>query len=105
MNSESVGRRIKSIRQSKGITQEGLAEMAGLSPNHVSVIERGVKVPQLDSFVAICNALGVSADALLIDVVDEAKVSYASELSDLLKGQPRDIQMRILRAVRAAIEV
>ena len=105
MNSESVGRRIKSIRQSKGITQEGLAEMAGLSPNHVSVIERGVKVSQLDSFVAICNALGVSADALLIDVVDEAKVSYASELSDLLKGQPRDIQMRILRAVRAAIEV
>ena len=103
MNSEAVGKRIKSVRQSKGITQEQLAELAGLSPNHMSAIERGIKMPQLDSFVAICNALGVSADTLLIDVVVEAADCYASELSDLLKGQPHEIQMRILRAVRAAI--
>lgn len=35
----------------------------------MSVIERGVKVPKLDTFVAIANALDVSADTLLIDVV------------------------------------
>ena len=41
-----------------------------LSPTHVSVIERGLKVTKLDTFVAIANALDVSADTLLIDVVD-----------------------------------
>ena len=36
----------------------------------MSVIERGLKVTKLDTFVAIANALDVSADTLLIDVVD-----------------------------------
>lgn len=54
--------------------------MVDLSPTHVSVIERGLKIPNLDSFVAIANALGVSADSLLIDVVDHATESAACEL-------------------------
>lgn len=105
MDNQAIGKRLRDARVAKGMTQEELAERAGLSPNHISVIERGIKSPQLDSFVSVCNALGVSADAVLIDVVDAATESAVSELSELLSGQPRDVQIRILRAVRAAIEV
>ena len=103
MNDRAVGKRIKALREAKGFTQEQLSEKAGISTNHLSVIERGIKTPQLDTFVAICNALDASADTLLIDVVERATDCYASELSKLLKEQPHDIQMRIFRAVRAAI--
>ena len=103
MDNQAVGKRIRNARVAKGLTQEQLAEMAGLSPNHISVLERGIKSPQLDSFVSVCNALGVSADAMLIDVVDAATEYVASELSRLLQNQPRDIQKRIIRAVNAAI--
>lgn len=105
MDNQAIGKRLRDARVAKGMTQEELAERAGLSPNHISVIERGIKSPQLDSFVSVCNALGVSADTVLIDVVDAATESAVSELSELLRGQPRDVQIRILRAVRAAIEV
>ena len=69
MDLKAVGQRIKAAREAKNLTQEELAALVNLSTTHVSVIERGLKVTKLDTFVAIANALDVSADALLIDVV------------------------------------
>ena len=88
MDLKAVGQRIKSAREAKNLTQEELAALVNLSPTHVSVIERGLKVTKLDTFVAIANALDVSADTLLIDVVAEwyDKLGRASSSSffDLL---------------------
>lgn len=66
MDAQIVGQRIKAAREARGLTQEALAAMVDLSPTHISVIERGLKTPNLDSFVAIANALSVSADAYLL---------------------------------------
>ena len=66
MDLKAVGQRIKSAREAKNLTQEELAALVNLSPTHVSVIERGLKVTKLDTFVAIANALDVSADTLTI---------------------------------------
>ena len=69
MDLKAVGQRIKAAREAKNLTQEELAALVNLSTTHVSVIERGLKVTKFDTFVAIANALDISADALLIDVV------------------------------------
>ena len=37
-----LGQRIKTARESAGLTQSGLAELADISTNHVSALERGV---------------------------------------------------------------
>ena len=71
---------------------------------HVSVIERGTKIPRLDTFVAIANALEVSGDALLLDVVDHAAESQASDLSAALEGLPWEEKRRILKVVRTLME-
>ena len=70
MDQKAIGRRIKAARERKGLTQEELAEEVDLSPMHVSVIERGVKLPKLETLINIANALDVSADVLLQDVVN-----------------------------------
>ena len=57
MDLRIIGCRIKEIREKKNLTQEELADLAEISPTHISVIERGVKVPKLDTFIAIANAL------------------------------------------------
>lgn len=62
MDLKAVGQRIKAAREAKNLTQEELAALVSLSPTHVSVIERGLKVTKLDTFIAIANALDVSAD-------------------------------------------
>ena len=70
MNQKAIGRRIKAAREKKRLTQEQLAEYVDLSPMHVSVIERGVKLPKLETLINIANVLDVSADVLLQDVVN-----------------------------------
>ena len=104
MDAIAVGRRIKAAREVKHMTQEKLAETIDLSTDHISVIERGVKVPRLDTFVAIANALEVSADDLLLDVVDHAAQHQISELGEELASVPVEQQRRILNAVRAFLE-
>lgn len=98
MDLKAVGQRIKAAREAKNLTQEELAALVNLSTTHVSVIERGLKVTKLDTFVAIANALDVSADALLIDVVTHSVTGVTNELSDMIEKLPKDEQKRILNA-------
>ena len=104
MDLKAVGQRIKAAREAKNLTQEELAALVNLSTTHVSVIERGLKVTKLDTFVAIANALDVSADSLLIDVVTHSVTGVSNELSDTIGKLPKDEQKRILNAVRALVD-
>ena len=104
MDGKAVGRRIKEAREKRHLTQEELAARIDISPTHVSVIERGTKIPRLDTFVAIANALEVSGDALLLDVVDHAAESQASDRSAALEGLPWEEKRRILKVVRTLME-
>ena len=104
MDLKAVGQRIKAAREARNLTQEELAALVNLSTTHVSVIERGLKVTKLDTFVAIANALDVSADSLLIDVVTHSVTGVTNELSDMIEKLPKDEQKRILNAVRALVD-
>lgn len=70
INFDNLGNgRMKKARAEKKLTQEQLAEIVGITPSHMSCIERAKAMPSLDAFIAICNVLEVSADAMLADYV------------------------------------
>ena len=100
----AIGARIKAARERAGLTQEDLAAELEMSPTHISVLERGVKAPKLETLVKIANALHVSTDTLLQDVVHYAADGIASELSSAVSRLSKKDQERILNAVRALIE-
>ena len=104
MDLRIVGLRIKEAREAKGLTQEALASIVDLSPTHVSVIERGLKATKLDTFVAIANALEVSADFLLIDVVTNATAGTVTELSEMISKLPEKEKRKVLKVVKTLIE-
>ena len=104
MDAKAVGQRIKAAREKKNLTQEDLAALVEISPTHVSVIERGAKIPRMDTFVAIANVLEVSADSLLVDVVDHAASSVASELSAAIENLPHNEKMHILKVIDVLLE-
>ena len=104
MDMIAIGSRIKEARERAHLTQEELAEIVDISPTHMSVIERGVKTPKLDTFVKIANALHLSADALLQDVVMPVTDSIIAELSVRIGRLPQKEQNRILNAIRALTE-
>lgn len=103
MNTGNVGKRIKAAREHRGFTQEQLSEMVGLSPMHISVIERGVKPPKLDTFIKIANALGVSSDQLLQDEVNNAGEAVTTEISKMVQGLPKQNQQLIAHCIKAYI--
>ena len=53
----------------KSYRHEDLAEKTGLSVNYIRMVQRGDKVPSLEIFINILNALDVSADMVLADVL------------------------------------
>ncbi len=104
MDLQAIGARIKTAREAKGMTQEDFAAALDLSRNHISVIERGVKAPKLETFVAIANELGVSADTLLFDVIDHASDSVTSEIMESISRLPKADQNRILNVIKALLD-
>ena len=104
MESGKIGKRIQEARKARGLTQAELSQLVDITPKYLSNIECGAKVPRLETFIAIANALGVSADELLVDVVDHATSGVASELSAAIEDLPHDEKMRILKAVSALVE-
>ena len=69
MDKLTTGDRIKETRKMRGLTQEQLAEKVDITLEYISQIERGLKVPSMQVFVGLVDALDVSADYLLRDYV------------------------------------
>jgi transcriptional regulator with XRE-family HTH domain len=55
----SLGERVRSLRQQRGLTQARLAHALDLSVAYVSLIERGGRNPPYTTVVQIAAALGV----------------------------------------------
>ena len=104
MDLRAIGARIKAARERAGITQEDLAAELEMSPTHISVLERGLKAPKLETLVNIANALHVSSDMLLQDVVLYAADGLATELSATISKLSPKEQERVLNAIRALTE-
>ncbi len=96
----AIGRRVRAERQKKKLTQERLGELCGLSTAHIGHIERGTRVPSLQTVCDIAATLDVSIDALLIDTLNGPQQVLAA-VGAQLRGK-NDAQVRtFLNAVKA----
>ncbi len=88
MELKTVGKNIRKFRVAKKLTIEKFAELANLSPNYISMIERGERTPSLETFIDIVNALGVSADMVLSQVVEASYTVKNTMLDEKLSNLP-----------------
>lgn len=81
-----VGARLKQLRQARRLTQEALAERAGLSYKFIGEVERGRGNPTLTTLAALANALGVSLIDLLGVEADRPRLTprQATQVRDAL---------------------
>lgn len=81
-----VGRRIRELRQERGLFQEKLAEEAGLHRTYIGRIERGEENIGVEELLRIAAALGTSATAVLAVIADTAQDTGASDAQESVKG-------------------
>jgi transcriptional regulator with XRE-family HTH domain len=64
----ALGHAIRNLRLTKGLTQEALAEAAGLHPRYVSDVERGRRNIGFVNLDRLAAALGVDLPAFMAEV-------------------------------------
>ena len=70
---EALGVQLRRIRQERGERLADTAECAGVSPQYLSEIERGLKEPSSEMIAAVAGALDVSLVDLTVAVGDELR--------------------------------
>ena len=103
MEPETIGRNIKKYRIEKKLRQEDLAEKTDLSANYIGMIERGEKIPSLETFISILNALEISADMVLADVLKQGYVVKNSLFSEDMQKLSQDDRERIYLVIETLI--
>lgn len=95
INYGDVGVRIREVRTRRGITQEKLAELADISPQHMNRIENATRNTSVEAVYRIAEALEVAPDALLYGSIGPSRVDYDMELRELLQDC-NDFEMHVL---------
>jgi transcriptional regulator with XRE-family HTH domain len=61
----AFGKRVRELRKERNWSQEKLAEISGLHPNYIGMIERGERNPSLLNIVKIASAYNLNLSELL----------------------------------------
>lgn len=99
MKLDTIGKNIRKFREIKKLRQEDLAEKTDLTTNYIGMIERGKKIPSLETFINILNSLGVSADMVLSDVLDNGYKVKDSLLNEKLEKLVPEDRNRIYEVI------
>ncbi|MET0531399.1 MAG: helix-turn-helix transcriptional regulator [Microvirga sp.] len=60
-----VARNLKRLRKERGLSQEELADLAGLNRNYIGMIERQENAATVDTLEALAEALQIDAIKLI----------------------------------------
>ena len=99
MKLDTIGKNIRKFREIKKLRQEDQSEKTDLTTNYIGMIERGEKIPSLETFINILNSLGVSADMVLSDVLDNGYTVKDSLLNEKLEKLVPEDRNRIYEVI------
>ena len=103
MQLDTIGKNIRKYRLAKNMRQEDLAEAIGLSSNYIGMMERGEKIPSLETFISILNALNVSADVILCDVTNTGFTVKNTILTEKLERLSTHDRARIYEVIETLL--
>lgn len=103
MTKQEFGRRLRKARKAQGDTMECFAEKVGISRIFLSDIEHGNKLPAMDTFIRMVNALNVSADYLLKDDLKTGYLDLDNELYDKLAALPTEYRKVVVETMETLV--
>jgi transcriptional regulator with XRE-family HTH domain len=99
-----IGQRLRALRKERGLTQERLGELAGLSGKFIGEVERGQKSISIDSLHGLALALRIPLPSLVnVRVGDAPPPEDVERIYALMAAHQRQDEVRraynVLRAM------
>jgi transcriptional regulator with XRE-family HTH domain len=88
VSEEMIGRRIRQLRIERDMTQEVLANAAGLTKGYLSKIENSPNSPPVSTLISIAKALGVGIDAVF------SEQGVETDFTVVRKGERQEVAHR-----------
>lgn len=104
MDSVMIGEKIRECRIAANLTQQELSEKIGITPRYLGDIERGSKVPKLETFIKLLNGLNASADYVLMDNLNSTYKLKASMLEESMKSLSSEERIKVMNILENMIE-
>jgi len=82
-----IGKILKILRTSKGLTQNQMSKVLGISQNYLSLIEQDKKAPSAEAIANFSSSLSVSKDALILVSSDVPKELNGKDTEDFRRLQ------------------
>lgn len=106
---DEIGRRLRAIREARGVTQVELAKLLGIDQSNVSSIERGVRGLTIHQAVKLAKALKVTTDDILMPAngKHEAKSLKSVRLArrvQRIEALPEAKQRAVLKVLDALLD-
>ena len=99
----ALGRRLKALRKRAALTQEQLAERAGINSKYISGIERGRENPTLGTLLRLAMELGAHpAELFDFDLEGMTVAGMRKAASEQMRRMDAEALRRVLRLLRAA---
>lgn len=96
-----IGNRIRQVRLEKGLTQEFVANMAGVNSTHINNIENHRAKISLSTLIHVCNAMEVTVDFILAEEYSLPKRALVDSIIIEICRVPEDQLYRLLKIVKA----
>ena len=87
MEKREIGEKIRRLREKENITQNALANRAGVSPTYVYQLEQGLKSPTVEYLGYICAGLNISLAEFFAE--EQSEKNVAGRTTDALNEKQK----------------
>ena len=102
----AIGKRIRSARLAKKMTQETLSNMIDVTPTYISTVENGHTKLSLSTLLSIAQILDTTVDQLLYDNTPVLISQFDADIKELTTDcskQEKDFLLEIIKSTKAAL--
>lgn len=95
-----IGRKIKELRLKKGITQEKLAKVLGVTTSMVGMYETGARKPSYEVLNKIARYFNVTTDYLLgLEEQQDAEIRAIARAFKALSTEKRELLRKLVESM------
>ncbi|MEF2966618.1 helix-turn-helix transcriptional regulator [Paenibacillus sp. M1] len=101
-----IGERIKQLRKEQGLTQEELAEKAGVNASYIGTVERGERNISIETLEKIIQGLGIPLELMFqfheTDDIDARtnKAEVITAISSLMHSRSLEENKLVFRVIK-----